>query len=346
MTFLRSLAILLLFAACAVRAAPLENIDEQGFVAINGIAQWVTIKGDDRRNPVILFLHGGPGNTMSPYADNIYGAWARDFTLVQWDQRGAGLTYGKNRPSDDTPLTVAQLRDDGLALAEHLLRRLGQRKLILMGGSWSSILGVEMAKARPGLFYAYVGSSHMVSYRDNPPATYAALLALTRAAGDTENTAKLEALGPPPWTDPHNFGIVRRIDRKYEALATDAAPGAWWHPAALYATPQALADYEAGEDYSYLQFVGLHGDGMFSRVDLPALGTRFELPFFMIQGEQDLLTRPQLARRYFDSISAPQKGFVLLPRVGHDPNQRMVDAQYDVLKNRVLPLIGNPPTAN
>jgi len=74
---------------CASEDAP---VDEKGFVAIGGIEQWVTVKGDRCANPIILFISGGPGNPLSPYSDAVYGAWARDFPLVQWDQRDARMT--------------------------------------------------------------------------------------------------------------------------------------------------------------------------------------------------------------------------------------------------------------
>ena len=64
-------------------ASPTQKIDEKGFVKVGGIEQWVTVKGDSCANPIVLFLHGGPGNTLSPYAEAIHGAWAKDFTLVQ-----------------------------------------------------------------------------------------------------------------------------------------------------------------------------------------------------------------------------------------------------------------------
>jgi pimeloyl-ACP methyl ester carboxylesterase len=80
-----------------------ERVDEKMFVRIGGIDQWITIKGDDRNNPVVLFLHGGPGDALSPFADATYAGWEKDFTLVQWDQRGAGRTYGKSGPSIEPP---------------------------------------------------------------------------------------------------------------------------------------------------------------------------------------------------------------------------------------------------
>ena len=208
-----------------------------------------------------------------------------------------------------------------------------------MGSSWGSILGTHMAKARPDLFHAYVGTAQVVNARENETGMYREVLALAQAAGDTATVDKLAALGAPPWRDPRNFGILRRFDRKYEGLVTDAPPKHWWQPAPFYATPQALADAEAADDYSYIQFIGMRGDGMFAKVDLPALGTRFDLPVFFIMGEADLLTSPVIARSYFDSITAPGKGFIMVKRAGHDPNQAVLDAQWTVLRDQVAPLL-------
>ena len=116
-------------------------LDENKFIPINGIQQWVTIKGDPTK-PVILFLHGGPGSVLSPYSDHLYKEWEKDFTLVQWDQRGAGRTYGHNAPEELTkpflqahPLALEQMAADGIALSEYLCHQLGKRKLILFGTS-------------------------------------------------------------------------------------------------------------------------------------------------------------------------------------------------------------------
>lgn len=319
-------------------ASPQQKLDEKGFVPIGGILQWVTVKGDSCANPLILFIHGGPGNPLSPYSDALYGAWMRDFTIVQWDQRGAGMTYGRSPPAPDSALTIEQMREDGAELAAWLAQRFGKKKVILWGSSWGSILAVHMAKAHPELFYAYLGTAQMVSYRDNQAASYARLLGAARAAGDTASLAVLDGVGAPPWTDPRSFGKVRRVVRKYEGNVTTPPPAAWWRAGADYATPKAQADYEAGEDYSFLSFVGMKGDGMFSRVDLPALGTDFAIPMFFVEGAQDFLATPDVAQRYYDSVKAPQKGLVLLERAGHDPNQDVVDAEYKILRERILPL--------
>src|SRR5688572_26744620 len=212
-------------------------VNEQSFIPIGGIEQWVTIKGASRANPVILVLHGGPGNPMSPYADAVYGAWQQDFTLVQWDQRGAGRTFGRNTDSAQPRLTMARMAQDGNEVASHVARHLGKDKVILMGGSWGSSLGIHMVRSRPELFHAYVGTGQLVSYQDNQAASYRQVLDLARDADDTKTLATIEGLGPPPWTNPRNFGILRRATRTYEAKTSTAAPSAWWTPAPEYATP-------------------------------------------------------------------------------------------------------------
>ncbi|HEY5967198.1 MAG TPA: alpha/beta hydrolase [Chitinophagaceae bacterium] len=146
-----------------------HRIHEQKFILINGIEQWVTIKGEISK-PVILFLHGGPGSPMSPYSDSLFKDWEKDFIIVQWDQRGTGKTFGKNAPDELTPeylrsnpLTVEQMTSDGIQLSEYLIKILGKQKVILFGTSWGSALGVKMATKRPGLFYAYIGHSQIVN---------------------------------------------------------------------------------------------------------------------------------------------------------------------------------------
>ncbi|MFC0132212.1 proline iminopeptidase [Massilia eurypsychrophila] len=343
LSFCVAALLLSLGASAATSLAPAcvakqGKVDEKGFVAIGGIEQWITVRGDSCANPVILVIHGGPGNPLSPFADQLFGGWNEQFTVVQWDQRGTGMTYGRSTPPADSRLSIEQMRDDGVEVARYLAARFGKQKVILWGSSWGSILGVHMAKAHPELFHAYLGTAQLVNERENGAASYAKLMGLARAADDKASLAVLEGVGAPPWTDPRSFGKVRRVSRKYEAKVSTPAPAAWWKMAAEYTTPKAQADYEAGEDYSFISFVGMKGDGMLSQLDLPKLGTDFAIPMFFVEGAHDLVAPPELAQRYYESIRAPQKGLVLLERVGHDPNQDMMDAQYKILKERILPL--------
>ncbi|HEX8311204.1 MAG TPA: alpha/beta hydrolase [Chthoniobacteraceae bacterium] len=308
---------------------------EQSFIPINGTSQWVTISGADRRNPVVLFLHGGPGNPLSPYSRSLFGGWTQDFTIVQWDQRGAGRTFGRNPQTANAQLTIDLMADDGIEVAEYLKRHLGADKILLVGGSWGSALGMHMVKRRPDLFHLYVGVGQLVGEKENLASTVARLSALAEAAGDQPTLTALAALGPPPWTNPRNFGILGRLTRPYEARAADAAPSSWWVPDPAYATPSYEAEYEAGEDYSYLQFVGASGNGLLAAVNLRLLGPWFDVPIHLVQGADDLVTTPDVAHAWFDTIEAPQKDYVLIPRTGHDPNSAALAAVRAILDEHV-----------
>jgi pimeloyl-ACP methyl ester carboxylesterase len=326
-------------------AAEKRALREHEYIPIGEIDQWLTIDGASCANPVILFVHGGPGNPLSPFVDELYGEWQKSFTIATWDQRLSGRTYARNEPIAEvteervaaTQLTIARLVADGIEVAEYLQLRLGKRKLILTGGSWGSVLAVHMAHERPDLFYACVGVSQLVNERDNLVASYAATLDQAKRRQDAPSIATLESLGPPPWTNPRNFGRMRRIIRVYETEASTPAPAL--KVAAEYASDADRAAYTAGEELSFVKYVGLAGDGMAADVDLPALGTKYQLPMYLLQGEADLLTRPNIARAWFDSLRAPRKKLVMVPRAGHDPNFAMIDAHFRLIRDEVLPLV-------
>jgi pimeloyl-ACP methyl ester carboxylesterase len=334
-----------ILASAADQAEPSMSsraIDEKLFVPIGGIDQWITIKGQDRHNPVVLFLHGGPGDPLSPYADSIYGpAWQQSFTLVQWDQRGAGRTYGKSGASIGSTLTIDRMAKDGIEVAEYLTKHLHHKKIIITGGSWGSILGVYTAKTRPDLFYAYVGTAQVVNMKQNPG--YEKVLTLARAAGDQKAIGELEAMGPPPWDALRKLGTLLRWQQVYEAKR--ASPVITPHSlSAEYAGVQDRADYAAGEELSFVTFFGATLSGPIMQVDLPALGANFAIPVFIIQGQEDLRAPPEIAKAYFDRIKAPQKQFFVVPGSSHEPSRDSTALLLKVLLEQVRPLALEHPT--
>jgi len=332
-------AILPIPAAAQTSPAPKPTpVKEEVFVRIGGIDQWITIKGDDRDNPILLFLHGGPGDALSPFADAMFAGWEKDFTLVQWDQRGAGRTFTKTGPSIEPTMTVERMVQDGIEVAEFLTKHLNKKKVIIEGGSWGSILGISMAHARPELFYAYVGHAQLVNTRKNDAASYARLLELARSAGDQPAVAALTALGPPPWSSLYkSWPVFRKWLMVYQGKRATAPPA----PETLspeYASHEEQAQYDAADDFCFEHFWGLTMEGPLEKVDLPALGTDFAIPIFILQGQEDLKAVPELARAYFDSIKAPRKQFYLVPGTGHEPSAPELELMHKVLIEQVRPL--------
>jgi len=127
-------AILVSTIAVTASAQTGSGIDKATFVPLGVLEQWISIRGDDRSNPVLLVVHGGPGEAQWPQAE-VYKPWEKSFTVVQWDQRGAGHTFG--RYGTKTPdVTLDRISKDGVELAEYLCRQLGKKKIIVLGHSW------------------------------------------------------------------------------------------------------------------------------------------------------------------------------------------------------------------
>ncbi len=321
-------------------------VDEQRFVSIGGIEQWITIRGEDKNNPVVLFIHGGPGSVMSPYAQAIFGEWEKDFVLVNWDQRGAGKTFGRNAPADvneeywiENPMTLDQMINDGIELTRYLLDYLDKEKIILTGTSWGSILGAKMALAHPELYHAYLGHAQFVSFSENLEFAYDQVTKLARKAEDSSSVKQLASIGRPPYKDARKVGQLLRIVKYYESQHAAPAPDAWWIPASAYDNEEDTNNRFNGDDYSFLYFAGHEKLGiqpMASETDFRKDGLVFEIPVYFIQGEYDVLSAREINKPYFDKISAPEKEYYLLPDAGHGFNPSVVDKLYQVLKERFV----------
>ena len=319
---------------------PGTMINEEQFVRINGIEQWVTIHGESTK-PVIFFLHGGPGSTLSPYSANLYKSWEKDFIIVQWDQRGAGKTFGRTAPDELTPaylkgnlLTVEQMVSDGIAVAEYLLKRLDKKKLILFGASWGSVLGVKMATQKPDLFSAYIGHSQVTDPADDLE-LYVKVYQLAEANKDTESVQLLRTIGLPPYSEARNAGKLFRIVKKYEQRHSAPAPESWFVVSPAYNNEKDNQNRSDGDDFSFVNYVGdkkLEVRSMRSIINIPRDNATFRIPVYLIQGKEDLLTPPEATKRYFDHINAPTKKYYLLPGTAHGFNQAVLDAQFEICK--------------
>jgi pimeloyl-ACP methyl ester carboxylesterase len=333
--------ILLLGLACAVSAAP-TPIREQSFVRIGGIEQWITINGTDGRNPVVLFIHGGPGNAMSAYADTMFAGWDKEFTLVQWDQRGAGKTFGRSGPSIEPTLTIDRMAMDGVEVAEYLTKHLHKKRVVLVGSSWGSLLGVCIVKRKPELFQAYIGTAQLVSMRENFAASYRRVLEHAQSIGDKPAIDELLGAGPPPWNSVPKWRTFRKWRNDYQRrLATTPPLTLVRSPG--YTSAQDLADDEAADDLSFahFNFVGTSMTGPFMDIDLKKLGAQFPIPVYVIHGAADLNAVPEIAREYVDWIRAPAKEFILVPESGHMETPASLAVLFGVLTHQVRAAVEN-----
>jgi pimeloyl-ACP methyl ester carboxylesterase len=313
-------------------------IDEAKYVELGGVSQWITIRGEDRNNPVLLFLHGGPGDATNPWGYAAFRTWLREFTVVQWDQRGAGRTMGKNGSSLGPTLTLDRMAQDGIELAELLRRTLQKDKVVLVGHSFGSILGVLMAKSRPELFYAFVGTGQVGDSGKNYAVAHGELLRKAKALGDERAVRELEDVGPPPYADGRGYGVQRRWANFFEGA--DFFIGSMFG-LALSAPGSSVRDINDWIDGQRLSAEHLVPQ---TRALTPeALGGEFALPVFVIQGAEDFTTPTSLASELVNSIRAPRKEFVAIEGGGHFAVFMKSDAFLKELVSRVRPLAAASP---
>ena len=295
--------------ACVSIAVTSQRIEEASYLQIGGIEQWVTIRGDDARKPVLLLLHGGPGDVQSPFV-SVYAPYERDFVFVQWDERGAGRTFAKNGAAG---VTLEKQIADGIDLSGQLRKRFPKQKLILLGHSWGSVVATGMAQQRPDLFDAYVGTGQVAAWADTVQFQFDFLKQRYKEKGDTVALASLDAIGKP---DPTNveqyFGFSRPIRQNMNSSDT-----AWFADMlrVLKANGETEPTIKAIGDGMNASGAALIGSSV--RTDLPSTATNFKIPYYVIQGRDDLFAPTPLAKAYFDKVSAPKKQFVIIEDGGH-----------------------------
>ncbi|MCB0072381.1 MAG: alpha/beta fold hydrolase, partial [Caldilineaceae bacterium] len=165
-------------------------------VELNGSRQWVSIRGHDVDNPVLLFLAGGPGGSQLTTARHALAELEQHFVVVNWEQPGAGKSYNA---VDRATLTPERYVSDGHALVLYLRERFGVEKVYVLGESWGSALGIMLVQRYPELFHAHVGTAQMVDFLETDRVDYEFALEWAKERGDTRKVAQLEAQGPPPY---------------------------------------------------------------------------------------------------------------------------------------------------
>lgn len=297
-----------------------NGVQETFEVTLGGARQVVNVRGADRANPILLFVHGGPASPEMPIAWTFQRAWEDWFTVVQWDQRGAGRSYPLNDPAALAPtLAIDRYRDDAIELIEELRRRYGQRRVILMGHSWGSIVGLAVAIKRPDLLYAYVGVGQVIDFRENERVSWEWTLEQARRDGNAEAVRELESLQPYP--GPGEFDVARvTLERKwnvyYGGLAAYRRDADFYFHAARLSPEYTLADrraLDAGSEFSMRVLWPTLADLSYRQV------RAMRVPVVMFLGRYDYTTPAPIAARWLADLRAPAKAAVWFEHSAHLP---------------------------
>lgn len=309
------------------------EIDEQHYLTIGGVTQWIQIRGESADNPVMLVLHGGPG---SPYAvfTTLITSWERHVTVVQWDRRGCGKTRARG-----TKATVPfeQHIDDAVEVVEFLRTHLGKDRVILMAGSMGTIVGLPLVQRRPDLFSALVTTDLYANMHRNEALGYERCLDRVTAAGNARAVRQLREIG----SDPAAWDLKAWQTKMKWTMATDpVTPNAV--PKLLFPLALKGGTYSKREAWHLLAGFQATQKAMYREVmawDAYRLPARFEVPVFVLQGADDVLTLTDLAQEYAEHLDAPHKEVVLIEGASHFAAFTQPERFRQALAERVLPAL-------
>jgi len=309
---LGALALLSLRPASTPPIAGPDAIAALERVSLGGAPQTILVRGRDRSAPVLLYLHGGPGAAHLPLARYYSSELESHFVVVHWDQRGAGASCAG---TDLAELSLERIVDDAIELSEMLASRFGGGgRIVLLGHSWGSMVGVLAAQRRPDLYHAYVGVGQLVNGRRNEELSYDWVVAEAERRGDAEALAELREISPP-YLDNESLTLQRRWLNEYDGslYATERALPALW--------PVLIGpEYTLATRSTYLDCFLASLDAMWSavdRVDFPTQVPRLSVPVFFFTGRNDWNTPFPLVEEWASVLEAPRVEIVWFEDTGH-----------------------------
>jgi pimeloyl-ACP methyl ester carboxylesterase len=315
------------------------SISEKIFIEINGVEQGMFIKGMDTTKPVLLLVHGGPGMADYFLAKQFPTGIENEFVVCYWEQRGTGISYS----ADIAPqtMTTEQFVSDIIEVTNYLRNRFGQDKIYLMGHSWGTYLSIKTVAKSPELYHAYIAMSQVVNLPESEKLAYTYMLGQYTAAGKRSMVKKFKKY--PIWESDKALLEYSRSSLRDEAMH-DLGVGTMRNMHSVIRdiffaslrcteyTPMERINIWRGKIFSSKS--GLRGelDAFDAATEAPALN----IPVYFFAGRYDYTCCYSLQRKYYESLSAPVKGFYTFDESAHSPLFEEPEEAMNILYEDVL----------
>ena len=310
------------------------SIAEISYRPLGGLDQWVMIRGKNVVNPALILLHGGPGFSETALFRHFNAPLERCFTVVYWDQRGAGKSYDRTIPSSS--MTLEQLLSDLDELIDYICERLEKNDVALFGHSWGSVLGPIYAARHPGRVAAYIGCGQIGDWRAAESASYRWAVEEAQRRHKQRALRQLGAIGPPPYEADAVF-TERTVSLR---LAGGMRPPTLWKMGRALLGAQESSIFEIPGGWRGFHFTMNAMWQEVSRLNLVELVPLLEMPVFFLLGRNDPWVRPETSAAYFDALRAPTKRLVWFENSGHEPFVDEPEYFNATMVEVVRPLLG------
>lgn len=290
-----------------------EKTYEEEYRMLSGISHYLLHYKSKQEDPVLLFIHGGPGQSESSLAYKVEEFAGRSYNIVYYDQRGAGKTWLKNKKAKpDTAL----LKEDLLQIVMYLKKTYGKEKIGIIGHSWGSVLGSMFALEHPEHTLFYAGCGQVINLMENEQTGFAKLKEAVEKGGSKKDLKKLEKIGEYPVDDFNldvyrKMGKVRNLQAKYQLAAS--------FDKSMVKVIRNSPITEGKDLLAFLSGMMVNMQVMkeLMSFDLRTYGNSYQVPVYYILGENDQQTPVEISMKYFDEIKAPEKKLYLIPNAGH-----------------------------
>ena len=305
-----------------------HGIEECSYVPLGGIKQYIQIRGQDVRNPIILFLHGGPGNPTSCLSYHYQKELEQDYTIVNWDQRGCGRTYYESR-GKDSPVSTQQILSDLDGLVDYLRARFDQPRIILLGYSWGTVPGVLYAKLHPEKLVCYLSVCQCVHILSGAVLAAKNTADDARAHGDLACAESLEKeiekfvhsdtqfskRGFFAYASLRDATCAYRKNRSCKPLSAYFRTGLLSPDCHLRDLRWKLRQILLG--HAYFAHESPLIEYLSMEFDLRRLPPDFRVPVYFLCADDDRICPADMIEGYFRRISAPQKQLLRIPDGAH-----------------------------
>jgi len=295
-----------------------RGVQEAYKLRIGGIEQWVYVRGQDRSNPIIVFVHGGPASPVAPTMWQFQRPLEEYFTVVNWDQRGAGRTYLANDPATIAETVhIQRYVDDAIEVVQAMEKKYNARKVILLGHSWGTIIGMKAALARPDLLYAYVGVGQIINTRTNEKLSFEYGLEQAKRTGNATAIKELESIAPYPGDKPitrERIIVARKWPQYFGGLTAFRDDSKFYFDGPLLSPDYDDEDAVAIDQGSLFTLEKILPE--FLAVDFTPV-KKFPIPVLMFMGRHDYTTPSQPTSDWLAAVHAPYKRGVWFENSAH-----------------------------
>ena len=305
---------------------------------INGVRQSLIIRGENKDNPVLLFVHGGPGISAFPFIKDEFKGMEKSFTICYWDQRGAGKSYSTHMPAES--MTPDQLTNDGIAVSRYLLKKFHKQKIYILGHSWGTFLASYMIHKNPELYYAYIGIGQVANNYLSEQMSYQFVVAEAHKRNDLKAIRELKQLKvPSPESSAREWVNYVLRERTYVYRYGGSRYGKERSVVDLAKQVLLCKEFTIADKLTFnkaVNFSMIHlYESMIQKNPCDEL-TEQQVPVFIFQGIHDHQTDFVVAKDYFDHLKAPLKRFYAFEHSSHSPHVEEYDAFEKIVRMDVL----------